>query len=65
MTVEQKLESYLDLYVGCFGNYRRSDTVCRTRCALNLRCAIEQEQSERFEILEELVSVDGMVIKVN
>ena len=65
MMAEQKLESYLDLYVGCFGNYRRSDTVCRTRCALNLRCAIEYEQNERFEILEELVSVDGMATRFN
>ena len=62
---ELKMESYLDPYVGCFGNYRRNDFVCRTRCALNLRCAIEYEQNERFDILEELVSVDGMATRFN
>ena len=55
----------LDQYVGCFGRYRKNDPICRKRCALNLRCAIEYDQNEQFEILEELVSASGMVIKVN
>ena len=55
----------LDQYLGCFGGYRGDDPICRKRCALNLRCAIEHEQNERFEILEELVSSNGMVIKIN
>jgi hypothetical protein len=32
---------------------------------LNLRCAIEKDQNERYEILEELVSASGMVVKMN
>ena len=59
------MEFMMDQYLGCFGSYRRDDPICRKRCALNLRCAIEQEQNERFEILEELVSSNGMVIKIN
>lgn len=59
------MEFVLDRYLGCFGSYRRTDPICRKRCALNLRCAIEQEQNERFEILEELVSSNSMAIKVN
>jgi hypothetical protein len=65
MIPEQEMEFYLDQYVGCFGRFRKNDPICRKRCALNLRCAIEHEQNERFEILEELVSANGMVIKVN
>ena len=65
MISEQDVEFYLDQYVGCFGGFRKNDPICRKRCAINLRCAIEQERNERFEILEDLVSVDGMVIKVN
>ena len=65
MMSEQDVEFFLDQYVGCFGGFRRDDPICRQRCALNLRCAIEHERNERFEILEELVAVDGMVIKVN
>lgn len=65
MIPEQEMGFYLDRYVGCFGRFRKNDPICRKRCALNLRCAIEHEQNERFEILEELVSANGMVIKVN
>ena len=49
-------ELVLDRYVGCFGNFRKKDPICLRQCALNLRCAIEYDQNERFEILEELVS---------
>jgi hypothetical protein len=59
------VELFLDQYVGCFGGFRKDDPICQKRCALNLRCAIEQERNERFEILEELVAADGMMIKVN
>ena len=65
MTVGTDMEVGMDQYLGCFGNYRRGDAVCRERCALNLRCAIEHEQNERFEIIEELASAGSMVIKFN
>jgi hypothetical protein len=63
MISEQKIEFSLDQYLGCFGRFRKTDPICRKRCALNLRCVIEQDQNQRFEILEELVSVRSMVIK--
>jgi hypothetical protein len=63
MMSRQKTEFSLDQYLGCFGRFRKIDPVCRTRCALNLRCAIAHYQNERFEILEELVSAGGMAIK--
>ena len=45
--------------------FRKNDPICRNRCAVNLRCAIEHGQNERFEVLDDLVSMDSMVIKVN
>lgn len=65
MISEPEMEFSLDQYLGCFGRYRKNDIICRHRCALNLRCAIEHDRNERFEILEELVSASGMVLKVN
>jgi hypothetical protein len=65
MISESEMEFSLDQYLGCFGRYRKNDIICRRRCALNLRCAIEHDRNERFEILEELVSASGMVLKVN
>ncbi len=65
MTLKPEMEFSIDQYLGCFGRYRNGDPICSRRCALNLRCAIEHEQNERYEILEELVSASGMVVKVN
>ena len=62
---QQAMEHSVDQYLGCFGRYRKNDAICRQRCALNLRCAIEYDQNERFEMLEELVSASAMVYKVN
>ncbi|MGD8702958.1 MAG: hypothetical protein PVH26_11020 [Desulfosarcina sp.] len=65
MNVASETQFVLDQYLGCFGKYRRNDPVCGKRCALNLRCAIEYDQNERYEILKELVSADAMALKVN
>jgi hypothetical protein len=65
MTSQQEMEFSLDQYLDCFGRYRKNDPICRKRCALNLRCTIERDQHEQFEILEELVSFSGMAIKAN
>jgi hypothetical protein len=59
------MELSLDAYVGCFGRYRRTDPICRRRCALSLRCTIENDQNQRFEMLEELVSASSMALKTN
>ena len=65
MIRELELEIDLERYMGCFGAYRKNDFICRNQCALNIRCAIEHDQNERFEILEELVSGGGMVVRMN
>ena len=49
--------------MGCFGCFEITDTICRTRCALCLRCAIERDQNDRMEILEELVSSEGILLR--
>jgi len=43
-------------YLGCFGNFTRSDPICRKYCALNIRCAIEREENARLEWLEDLAA---------
>jgi len=53
----------LDDYLGCFGGFDINDTICKKFCALNLRCAIEQEQNVRIEILDELVSDTSLYLK--
>ena len=65
MNFKQEMEFSLDQYLGCFGRYRSEDLICRRKCALNLRCSIEREQNERYEIIEELVYAGSMVVKAN
>lgn len=54
----------LDDHLGCLGNFDIQDPICQKLCALNLRCAIESEKSTRLELLEDLISYNGMLIKV-
>jgi hypothetical protein len=56
---------YLDEYMGCYGNFRTGDQICRNRCALRLRCAIERDQQDRMEILEDIVSMEGSAVTVH
>jgi len=65
MTKNREMKFSLDNYLDCFGRYRSSDPVCCRKCSLNLRCAIEKDRNERYEILEELVSASEMVVKMN
>ena len=48
-----------DDHLGCFGNFSIGEAVCRKYCALRLRCAVEQDQNARMEILEEIFSSEG------
>ena len=59
------IPSYLiDHHLGCFGEFEGRDPICSSHCALRLRCAIEKEQSLRMEILEELVSSERPLTKI-
>jgi len=47
-------------HLGCFGNFNIEDNVCRKFCALSLRCAIENDQNSRMELLEDLLSAENL-----
>ena len=56
----------VDLYahVGCYGNFSINDPLCKSYCALNIRCAIEHDQMIQLEVLEDLVAQDQMPMTV-
>lgn len=54
----------LDQYLGCYGSYSAEDTVCQKKCALSLRCAIEKDHHAQMELLEDLISSDGYLLKI-
>ncbi|MGD8367779.1 MAG: hypothetical protein PVG78_09055 [Desulfobacterales bacterium] len=63
MKKELQVTGYFGDRLGCFGNFEIQDTICKTLCALRLRCCIEKEKNARLEILEDLVSLEDMVFK--
>jgi hypothetical protein len=54
----------LNDHLGCFGNFSLEDPICKTVCAVNLRCAIEREHIDRIEILQELAFSDDLYVKI-
>jgi len=53
-----------DNHLGCFGNFDIEDPICKKRCALRLRCAIDRNKNTRMELLEDLISTSEMFIKL-
>ena len=51
-------------HLGCFGNFDLGDPICKTYCAINMRCAIEREQNDRIEILQDLAFSDDLSVKI-
>lgn len=54
----------LDDYLDCLGNFNIQDPLCKTFCALSLRCAIDRDKNTRLELLEDLMSHNGVFIKM-
>ena len=54
----------VDERLGCFGDYNRINPMCTSRCVLRLRCAIQQDQNMRMEMLEDWVAFEGLDIKI-
>ncbi len=51
-------------HLGCFGNFNLEDSICKTFCALSLRCAIDRERDIRLELIEGLMASEDMLLKV-
>ena len=42
------------LRIGCFGHFQSEDRICRSHCAVRIRCAIERDQKIYREVCEEM-----------
>lgn len=52
------------LHLGCFGNFCIEDRVCRNHCAIRIRCAIERDQSDFMEAIDEMGAAgEGYLLK--
>ena len=53
-----------DEQLGCFGDFNRINPMCTSQCVLRLRCAIQQDQNMRMEMLEDWVAFESVNIKI-
>lgn len=64
MKNESKDINLLDDHLGCFGEFNSKDPICKKFCALNIRCAIDSNQYNLMEFLEDLVSSNEIFMKI-
>jgi len=64
MKNESKDRNILDNHLGCFGEFNSNDPICKKFCALNIQCAIDSNQNNLMEFLEDLVSSDEIFLKI-
>ena len=57
-------EMHLMDQLDCFGGFHQENPICRKYCALNIRCAIEQDQTNRMEMFEDMMSVEEQFSKI-
>jgi len=59
----KKNQDHLDIRavntVDCLGTYNPADDFCLHYCSLRLRCAIEQNQINRMDAIDELIYTNG------
>ncbi len=46
----------------CLGDFDKRNPLCSTYCVLRLRCAIEQDNNIRNELMEDLFASEGTSI---
>jgi hypothetical protein len=52
------------LRLGCFGHFRSEDRVCRSHCAVRIRCSIERDQKLVLEVLSEMEMGEDLSVKL-
>lgn len=50
------------LRIGCFGHFQSEDRICRSHCAVRIRCAIERDQKVYLEVCEEMGVDDDQLL---
>jgi hypothetical protein len=52
------------LRVGCFGHFQSEDRICRSHCAVRIRCVIERDQRIYLELYAEMEEGDGQLLRL-
>ncbi|MDJ0828701.1 MAG: hypothetical protein QNI92_02550 [Desulfobacterales bacterium] len=63
VNLDENIEKSMNDHMGCFGEFEMDDPICRTRCAVRLRCAVVSDQNMRMEIIEDLAASGDHLIR--
>jgi len=55
----------LGRYLQCYGEFDVEDPVCKTLCALRLRCAVDYSQREQMDLMEGLFVAEDIRVKTH
>ena len=55
----------LGRYLQCYGEFDMEDPICKTLCALRLRCAVDYGQREQMDLMESLSFCDDIRVKAH
>jgi hypothetical protein len=55
----------LGRYLQCYGEFNMEDPVCKTLCALRLRCAVDYGQREQLDLMEGFSISDDIRVKAH
>jgi len=64
MKNESKDVNLLDDHLGCFGEFNIKDPICKKFCALNIQCAVDSNQYNLMEFLEDLAYSNENFLKI-
>ncbi len=64
MNKNERDKNLLDNHIGCYGQFKPGSPICKNLCAINLRCATEQNRNIRVEVLEDLMSAGATILKI-
>lgn len=64
MLYDLDTEALLNDRLDCMGEFNRDDDICRSHCALRLRCAIEHSKKTRLELIEDIMASNSEFTKI-
>ncbi|MGE4518900.1 MAG: hypothetical protein AB7E04_05265 [Desulfobacteraceae bacterium] len=58
MNKKKLLKQIIDTHTDCFGEFDCTDPVCRTKCALCIKCYIEKKQTQSLLFSDEIFGTE-------
>lgn len=62
-TIVHRTRTSAILRIGCFGHFQAEDRICRSHCAVRIRCAIERDRKIYLEVCEEMGGGDDQLLR--